>query len=77
MRIVRLTDGQAGRFFIYVAELLKGQVLPIESKDHALVGEWKGFREFHIAGDTLVIYISDESKVCLARMGSHSQLFNM
>jgi len=77
MRNVRLTDGQATKFFIYVANLLKDEVLPAESKDHALQGQWQDFRELHLGGDTLLIYKTDDKKVYLTRLGSHAQLFNM
>jgi len=77
MRSVRLTDGQAAKLFLYVAQLLKGEILPPESKDHALQGKWQDFRELHLGGDTLLIYSEDENKVCLTRLGSHAQLFKI
>lgn len=77
MRSVRLTDGQTAKLFLYAAHLLKNEVLPAESKDHALQGKWQDFREFHLGGDTLVIYTIDDSRVCLTRLGSHAQLFKM
>ncbi len=60
MRNVRLTDTQATKLFLYVAKLLDDQPLPPESRDHALQGEWADFREFHLGGDTLLIYQTDE-----------------
>ena len=77
MRSVRLTDGQAEKLFVYVAALLKTEVLPAESKDHSLQGKWNDFRECHLGGDTLLIYKLDEKSVCLTRLGSHAQLFKM
>ena len=53
MRAVRLTDGQTTKLFLYVANLLKDEALPAESKDHALQGKWQDFRELHLGGDTL------------------------
>jgi mRNA interferase YafQ len=52
-----------------------GEVLPEESKDHALVGNWEGYREFHLSGDVLIIYKVTEGEIILTRMGSHAQLF--
>lgn len=46
-----------------------------QSKDHALLGEWSDFREFHLGGDMLVIYQLKEDEVVLTRIGTHSQLF--
>ncbi len=77
MRKIRLTDGQAAKLFVYVAHLLKSEKLPIESRDHALQGNWQDFRELHLGGDSLLIYMLDTKRVCLTRLGSHAQLFNM
>jgi len=71
----KITDQQATKLFLYIASLLKNENLPVESRDHALSGEWSDFREFHIGGDTLVIYTLDDDYVYLARLGTHSQLF--
>lgn len=48
-----------------------------EYRDHALKGNWQGFREFHVQGDWLVIYYVDGSTVTLvmSRTGSHDELF--
>ena len=77
MRTVRLTDGQAAKLFLYVAQLLKNEKLPPESRDHALQGKWQDFREFHLGGDTLLIYTINDKRVYLTRLGSHAQLFKM
>lgn len=75
MRNIRLTDTQAGKLFLYVAALLKGESLPPEAKDHPLQGEWGDFRELHLGGDTLLIYKVDDHHLYLTRLGSHAQLF--
>ena len=52
-------------------------VLPKKFRDHDLVGNWKGYRECHIAPDWLLIYKVCEGSVRLlrlARTGSHSEL---
>lgn len=50
--------------------------LPDTCRDHALVGDWKGYRECHIKPDLLLIYKTEEPDVLhLARLGSHSELF--
>ena len=59
-----------------VALLLSGQVLPENSRDHALSGDWVGYRECHIKPDLLLIYRKpDPDTLRLARLGSHSELF--
>jgi mRNA interferase YafQ len=74
-RNARLTDQQAAKLFLYIAALLNNEPLPRESKDHTLNGEWSDFREFHLGGDLLVIYMADSATVHLARIGTHAQLF--
>lgn len=44
-------------------------------RDHALVGNWKGFRECHIQPDWLLIYRIENDELQLARTGSHAELF--
>jgi mRNA interferase YafQ len=45
--------------------------------DHALVGNYAGFRECHILPDWLLIYAVDRGNLILiaSRTGSHSDLF--
>ena len=60
-----------------VEKLADGKPLPPKHLDHALVGNWQGFRECHIAPDWLLIYkIIDKTLVLmLQRTGTHSDLF--
>lgn len=52
---------------------------PLDSKyrDHALVGNYEGFRECHIEPDWLLIYRQDvyALELFLFRTGTHSDLF--
>ena len=50
---------------------------PLERKydDHPLKGNYKGFRECKMEPDWLLIYFKDSVAITLARMGSHSDLF--
>lgn len=43
--------------------------------NHALVGNFKGRWECHIASDWLLIYQRTENELVLERTGSHSDLF--
>ena len=57
--------------------LAEDKPLPESYRDHALVGEWKGFRECHLKSNLLLIYRTDEPGILhIARLGSHSELFN-
>ena len=53
------------------------ELLRTRFRDHALKGEWEGFRELHIEGDWLLIYrIKREVlQLVLVRTGSHDKLF--
>jgi mRNA interferase YafQ len=44
-------------------------------RDHALVGNWKEFRECHIQPNWLLIYRVEGDELQLARTGSHAELF--
>ena len=56
--------------------LAADEVLPERNRDHALTGDWIGFRECHIRPDLLLIYEKEGQAVLrLVRLGSHSELF--
>ncbi len=60
-----------------VEHLLIDQPLPVRNRDHELSGNWKGYRECHIKPDLLLIYRKpDADTLRLARLGSHSELFD-
>ena len=71
----KLTDQHYSKFIIYVGKLIANEELPPEALDHPLKGNYQGFREFHISGDKLVIYRVIEDTLYLAKIGTHSQLF--
>ena len=59
-----------------VIELLATDaVLAERLSDHALSGDWKGFRDCHVRPDLLLIYEKTEGVLSLARLGSHSEVF--
>ncbi|MFT8736824.1 MAG: type II toxin-antitoxin system YafQ family toxin [Zymomonas mobilis] len=50
--------------------------LPEKYKDHALSGNWLGFRDCHVKPDLVLIYMKNgDEYVQLIRLGSHSELF--
>ncbi|OUR71584.1 hypothetical protein A9Q78_09300 [Methylophaga sp. 41_12_T18] len=71
----KLADSQFEKFIYYINLLREGGVLPLESRDHALLGEYKDCREFHLGGDMLVIYLVEAEQITLLRIGTHTQLF--
>ena len=62
-----------------INQLLEGKPLDVKHRDHALTGNYKGFRECHIQPDWLLIYASDDEQliVTAVRTGSHSELLNI
>jgi mRNA interferase YafQ len=45
-------------------------------RDHALSGDWKGWRDCHVEPDWILIYREEAGKLELGRTGSHSDLFD-
>ena len=56
--------------------LADGKPLPEKNRDHALVGDWRGYRECHITGDWLLVYRKEDDilVLTLTRTGTHSDL---
>ncbi|MES2023349.1 MAG: type II toxin-antitoxin system YafQ family toxin [Patescibacteria group bacterium] len=57
--------------------LCMGKKLDAIYQDHALQGEYWGYRECHIRGNLLLIYKIENKKLILVLfdIGSHSELF--
>ena len=55
--------------------LLNGKNLPEKYKDHALSGNWKGFRDSHIKNDLVLIYHVNNEGLTLVRLNTHSEVF--
>lgn len=62
-----------------IKKLACGEVLAPKYRDHALTGNYTGYRECHIAPDWLLIYeISEDTLILyLTRTGTHSDLFKI
>ena len=58
-----------------IKELQLGKELPEKYVDHALSGNWQGYRDCHVKPDLVLIYESESDILKLARIGSHSELF--
>ena len=57
--------------------LADGKNLPPQNRDHALSGNYAGFRECHIAPDWLLIYRQTETELYLVSTGTHADLFGL
>jgi mRNA interferase YafQ len=60
-----------------IGRLQTHQPLPRSHKDHALRGDWDGFRECHVGGegDWLLIYVRRGGRLILFRTGKHEEIF--
>ena len=58
-------------------KLVNGKQLEPKHNDHALVGNYAGFRECHIKPDWLLVYAINKGELILTatRTGTHAELF--
>ena len=60
-----------------ITTLANDELLPDKHNDHALSGNWKGYRECHVAPDWLLVYQKLDIGVLLlvlTRLSSHNEL---
>lgn len=58
-----------------VKRLVMDQSLDRRHVDHPLLGQWKDHRDCHIKPDLVLIYRkTEDDKLQLVRLGSHSEL---
>lgn len=76
-RVIKRLHHKPELFSSVVKMLAEELPLPPQYRDHALTGNYIGFRECHILPDWLLIYkIEAETlTLVLTRTGSHSDLF--
>ena len=62
-----------------ILTLLEQKPLAPKHRDHALTGNYAGFRECHILPDWLLMYKVDKGKLILtaSRTGTHSDLLKL
>lgn len=58
-----------------IKQLQLGETLAEKYVDHALSGNWQGYRDCHIKPDLVLIYKVDSPSLKLARIGTHSEIF--
>lgn len=77
LKLARRRNLDESKLNAIILKLCNGESLPAKNRDHALTGDYRGYRECHISPDWLLIYsLSDVLKVVkLVRTGSHSDLF--
>ena len=59
--------------------LLEEKPLALKYRDHALTGDYIGYRECHIQPDWLLMYLKEEDILVLTLVdtGTHADLFDM
>jgi len=72
---LKMTDTQYAKYIRFLSILLNGEALPLEARNHNLIGDYSGFKEFHIGGDLLIIYCIEDYILRLTRIGAHFLLF--
>ena len=55
--------------------LVHKKALPEKYRDHALIGNWKGFRDCHLKPDLVLIYKLHDDEIELHHLKTHSELF--
>ncbi|HIP47256.1 MAG TPA: type II toxin-antitoxin system YafQ family toxin [Campylobacterales bacterium] len=73
---IKFTDKLYTKYVVYISTLLQKELLPPQALDHSLKGNYTGYREFHISGNLLVVYMIEDETLKLIRIGSHSEIFN-
>lgn len=63
------------KFKAVIEALCSRETLGPERNDHALVGQWKGWRDCHVAPDWIILYQKSDNELLLARTGTHADLF--
>ncbi len=55
--------------------LFNNLLLPEKYKDHALTGNWRGFRDCRIKNDLVLIYCRTDNNLIFTRLNTHSEIF--
>ena len=60
----------------YVNKLANGEKLPDTAKNHKMAtnSHFKGFYNFHLTPDIVVLYKIDDSSISLIRIGKHNNI---
>ena len=58
-----------------IDKLAKGERLNPKYRDHALTGNYIGFRECHVKPDWLLLYYIEDDLIVFHKTGTHADLF--
>ena len=77
----KIKNGVNKRFFILKnfspasKLLLPKKELPEKYRDHALTGNFKGYRDCHVKPDLVLVYKLHDDEIELHHLKTHSELF--
>jgi len=60
---------------LVLSNLIAGDQLEVQYRDHILIGNYKGRRECHVEPNWLLIYKLEDDEIIFERTGTHSDLF--
>lgn len=63
-----------GKLRPVIEELCRRRPLDQKYQDHALTGEWEGWRDRHVQPDWILVYKMQADTLILGRTGTHSDL---
>jgi len=75
-KIIRMPISDVIEVGNVISTLQRGSQLEVKYVDHGLAGNWAGYRDCHVKPDLVLIYKIESNTLKLARIGSHSELFN-
>ena len=66
-----------GKLTKVIDPLCTQEPLPPSHRDHALSGDYAGYRDCHVESDLVLIYriVEDQLQLICFRLGTHSDLF--
>jgi len=74
---IKRTGRDMSRLAEAIDLLAEGKPMPPINRDHALVGNFKDYRECHLGGDWLLLYQIIGKTAVLVRTGSHADLLDL
>ena len=60
---------------VIMDDLVNEKRLPVKNRDHALAGNYAGYRACHIQPDWVLIYKVVGNIIVFSRTGSHSEIY--
>lgn len=77
LKLAKRQNKPIDELFEVIDQLANSKTLDTQYRDHALTGNYSGYRECHIEPDWLLVYTvkNDILTLVLYRLGSHSELF--